>query len=334
MRFLLLLLITSQLAPAQEPIKPGKAVDVSGVAFYPERWKNAGHQLNLVPWTGKQIVFLTVGDSHDAKTMTTFLGHLDAGWQLYAEVTGRKPRLHKAVNGMPTIAAVPGGGLTCGYGCGYVGATGIEMTNFYNGHLPALTKDPSAVPHAYFYEMGRNYFTFPRRHDCFTTGFAVFMRYVCVDHLKLTDNDKRTRAIIDKAIEQYEQSDLPFLRTFTNTYGLSEKQNRLKTSPTDQPVMYASAMLKLHRELGHDWLKAFFRQLATCPTTNPKSKEGSQQQCFYWLLAASCAAKKDLSDIFVTKWRLKLTEEQSALLKTVEWNAEALQAGDLFKKDS
>lgn len=313
-----------------EEIKPGDPIDISKLAFYPERWKKQGHALEMVPWEGKRVVFLTIGDSHDAKVMTAFLESLDQGWELYAKVTGQKPNSFKAVNGKVTIAAVPDG-MTCGYGCGYVGATGIEMTKFYRGQVPRLQKDPKAVPHAYFYEMGRNYFTFGKRHNCFTTGFAVFMRYVCMNGLKLNDTDKGTRRVIEQAINEYEKSDLPFLRTFTNTDGLTEKQNRLKTRPTDQPVMYASAMLKLQRELGDAWLQEFFRQLATCPPANPKSKDGAQAQCFSWYLAASCAAKKDLAPTFIEKWRFALTEAQSSIVKDVDWKNLQLDAGTLAK---
>ena len=45
------------------------------------------------------------------------------------------------------------------------------------------------MPHYVFYEMGRNYYTFGDRHSCFITGFAVFMRYVCMDALKCEDTD-------------------------------------------------------------------------------------------------------------------------------------------------
>ena len=331
--FSLVLLATfASPALAADAITSGDPVDYSRLAFYPDRWKQKGLELELVPWKGREIAFLTVTDDHDPKTMTAFIGHLDAGWKLYAELTGRQPRKHRAVDGLPTIAAVPGGGLTCGYGCGYVGATGIEMTSFYNGHYPALQQSPKAVPHAYVYEMGRNYYTFGRKHDAFTTGFAVFMRYVCTDTLKLNDNDLRTRKTIDEAIGLYAGSKLPFLRSFTNAGGLREKQNRLKTSPSDQPVMYASAMLHLWKSHGDNWLQGFFRQLATCPETNQSSKDGARTQCLAWFVAASCAAAEDLSGTFVDNWRLPLSGKERRLLATTDWKKSDLDAGSLVRQ--
>lgn len=312
-------------------LEPGDPVDYSKLAFYPKRWKEQKHDTELVPWKGKQIVFLTMSDAHDPEVMGTFVGHLDAGWKLYADLTGRKPAPHRTIDGLATIAAVPGGGLTCGYGCGYVGATGIEMTNFYGQHLPGLAKDPKNVPHAYFYEMGRNYYTFGRRHDCFTTGFAVFMRYVCTDTLKLTDQDRQTRKVINEAIGHYAKTELPFLRTFTNADGLSEKKNRLKQSPTDQPVMYASAMLHLWKTHGNEWLRSFFRQLATCPESDQRTKEGALSQCLAWYVSASCAAGQALSPTFVDQWRLPLTDAQQAILKAVDWRSRDLEAGPIVR---
>lgn len=328
---LILACLVSVIASAAPALEPSDSIDYSKLAFYPKRWEEQGFDTTLVPWKGEQVAFLTVSKDHDPEVMGKFVDHLDAGWQLYRELTGQKPRPHRLVDGRAPIAALLGNGLSCGYGCGYVGATGIEMTHFYDGHYPALKKDPNDVPHAYFYEMGRNYFTFGNRHDCFTTGFAVFMRYVCVDTLGLVDRDKGTRKIIDKAIEEYAQTDLPFLRAFTNADGLSEKQNRLKSSPTDQPVMYASAMLHLWKKLGDDWLKAFYRQLATVEGSSSRTKEGAQKQCIAWYLAASCAAKKDLAPIFIDTWRLKIPEEARTLLAKTIWNADELEAGSLLK---
>jgi hypothetical protein len=71
---------------------------------------------------------------------------------------------------------------------------------------------------------------------------------------------------------------------FTNSGRLTEKPNRLATSPSDQPVMYASAMLSLWKEHGNDWLKGFFRQLATCEEKNWQARNGAQTQCLSWYL--------------------------------------------------
>ena len=46
--------------PSEESsLAPGDAIDFELLAFYPERWKKQGIELSMVPWRGKEIVFLT-----------------------------------------------------------------------------------------------------------------------------------------------------------------------------------------------------------------------------------------------------------------------------------
>ncbi|YCM42722.1 hypothetical protein V2O64_15520 [Verrucomicrobiaceae bacterium 227] len=328
LKSLLSLALLASLSPAAE-IEAGKAIDYSKLAFYPDRWEKQGFEMQLHPWVGEHIAFLTVTDDFDPKAMTGFIGKLDGGWKTYLDFTGKSPRPTRQVDGKTPIAAIPGSGLTCGFGCGYVGHTGIEANGFYTNTYKSIQKDPRNTPHIYFYEMGRNFFTFGERHNAFTTGFAVFMRYVCIDTLELVDGDKRTREVINNAVDGYAKTDLPFLKAFTNAYGLTEKDNRLKHSPTDQPVLYASAMLKLWKAHGNDWAKAFFRQIHTAPKASQNSKEGARTQAISWYLAASLAAKKDLAPVFVEQWRLPLTDLEKKALKDVKWDDESLTVASL-----
>ena len=96
--------------------------------------------------------------------------------------------------------------------------------------------------------------------------------------------------------------------------------------------MYASAMLQLWKTHGDDWLKAFYRQLASCPEANRRTKEGARTQCLSWFLAASCAAQRDLSDTFVGKWRLELSDRTRKCLVETDWKSAELNAGALLKK--
>ena len=112
------------------------------------------------------------------------------------------------------------------------------------------------MPHYVFYEMGRNYYTFGDRHSCFITGFAVFMRYVCMDALQCEDTDAQTRKVIESVEPRFVASERSYLDLFTMSTGVGEKVSRIKDAngkvihPSDQPVCYASAMLRLRRENG------------------------------------------------------------------------------------
>lgn len=315
-------------ASAADAITPGEPIDYERLAFYPERWKEQGVDFDMTPWRGEKVVFLTKESGFDPGVMGGLLAKLDEGWDHYAALTGRSPAASRQVGGLPPIAAVPAARLTCGYGCGFVGATGIELSAFYSNDYKQIAADPNAIPDYYFYEMGRNYYTFGRKHSSFITGFAVFMRYVCLDKLGLK-SAQPLRSTIESAEAVYARSGLEFLPTFTNHAGLREKVNRLKDAdgrtigPSDQPVMYASAMLRLRRDYGGDtWVARFFRQLATCPDVRVTDEATALRQCLNWLAAASCAAGEDLSPVFYEEWRMPLTTAQRRVMDEVDWERE------------
>ena len=313
---------------ASDAIKP-KEVDASRLAFYPDRWKQAQVDFKMLAWEGENVVFLTrKGKDYDPERMTAFVKRLDQGWATYAELIGRQPRPNKRVNGKATICAIPKSNLSCGYGCGYVGSTGIEASAFYRLDWPSFKKHPDSFQHYYFYEMGRNYFVFGDRHSLFTTGFAVFMRYVCMDRLKCKDLDNRTRQTIESCEEIYANSKIGFYDAFTNL-GAGEKNNRLKDkdgrgiSPSDQPVMYATAMLKLRRDYGGDqWVNRFYQSLLRCKPVRARSIRSAQTQMFNWLVCASLAAQKDLTPVFADRWRMPLSKNQRQMMLRTDWTVD------------
>jgi len=269
--------------------------------------------------------------------MTEFIHHLDDAWELYHELTGYTPRLNKHYRQKSSIVALPENSLSCGYGCGYVGSTGIEMIRFYDDHYQLLKKDAKNIPHAYFYEMGRNYYGFGDRHNAFTTGFAVFMRYVCIDSLGFKDRDVRTGKVIREAIDLWEKSEMPFVAGFTAHGGKGEKGARLFDSkgkpirPSDQNVLYASLLLKLRAEFGgNDFVKRFYQQINDAPRGRAVGPDSAHRQCLSLLVAASIAARTDLSPRFVDQYRLKLSQETRALLSKTLWDKKGLMVSQVF----
>lgn len=332
MKKILFMLLFAVAAGAAD-LQPGVPIDYGKLAFRPDAWKKAGLATQMTPWAGDQIVFLTTNSNLDGVVMGRFVARLDAGWKLYAELTGAKPRPFKQLDGKATIAAVPRGELTCGLGCGYIGVTGIEVCGFYNYDYQLMRNQTNALPHYYFYEMGRNYYTFGDRHVLFLTGYAVFMRYICMDTLGCDDPDRATRKTIEEAEALYAKTDLDFLRAFTAVCGLGEKEPRLKRAdgqplqPSDQPVLYASAMLKLWREHGGNaWLKKFYAELAKCPPCKGQGREAALRQSLNWLVATSCAAQQDLSGVFADRWRLPLSRATRAAFVQIKWHDPATDA--------
>lgn len=335
LRLLALVSIVAAFGPAtvnaapQQQIEP-KPANYARLAFYPDRWRRANISFDMQAWEGDKVVLLTKSGELDRGTISAFVGKLDAGWQVYSDLVGAQPRRFKEINNKPTICAIPKSNLSCGYGCGYVGATGIEVSAFYSKDLREFRADSNSFRHYYFYEMGRNFFVFGDRHSLFTTGYAVFMRYVCMDKLKCTDTDRRTRQTIEGCEQIYADSDVAFLDAFTNL-GDGEKRNRLRDAdgrvifPSDQPVMYATAMLKLRRDYGGDaWVKRFLNKLGQCKPAKARDQKSARTQIYNWLVCASAAAAKDLTPVFVDRWRMPLSIHQRRLMQSTKWDAEAL----------
>ncbi|MCW5558666.1 MAG: calcium-binding protein [Verrucomicrobiae bacterium] len=303
-------------------------VDYAKLAFQPETWNAKGTDTTMDAWKGKEVAFLIQPEKCDPGLLAIWVHRLDQGWALYRDITGRTPGKYRHLDNLPTIAAVPDASYTCGAGCGYVGLTGIELALFLQSDYRRLMANPRSMPHYVFYEMGRNYYTFGDRHSCFITGFAVFMRYVCMDTLGFEDEDGATRRTIEGLEAKFRASGLSFLELFTNSVERGEKSHRIKDEagklldPSDQPCTYASAMLRLWRENGrNDWLRRFYRELAECPEVPAETAEGALRQGWHWFLCASVAAEKDLSPIFADAWKLPIPDKTRSELARVDWKS-------------
>ena len=102
--------------------------------------------------------------------------------------------------------------------------------------------------------------------------------------------------------------------------------------PSDQPVMYATAMLKLRKDHGGDaWVAKFFRHLQQCPEISPDTEAHALAQSLNWLVAASCAAGKDLTPVFVDRWRMPLDPATRETLHKVDWASPGLDAAQVIK---
>jgi hypothetical protein len=310
-----------------EDIHPGKAIEYR--PMYPEKWKAKKQSTQMIPWEGKHVVLLTTTADLDREVMTLFLDRLDRAWQLYADYTGLSPQPHMLHNNKVTIAAVPDSSFTCGAGCGFIGFTGIEVGVFYSWDYPNTSKNRKQFSDYYFYEMARNYFRFGNRHSTFTTGFSVFMRYVCMDALDCENRHAEIHKKLAAAEAEFAKSKLTFLQGFTTvtTGGRDEYVDLIPGYPSNAASLYASAMLKLRGDHGGDeWVKAFFKYLRKCPAIPwvADLNDSGTAQGLNWLVAASCAARQDLSPVFVERWKLPLGKKSREALKGVDWKQKDL----------
>jgi len=319
LQLLILTLFTGSLLPIQkaqaaEPIDPGEPIDYSKLAFYPKRWAEQKVDTRMHAWRGKKIVLLTQADKKlDATAMTSFVQELDRGWTLYQDVVGVAPRMGRNLDGLAPIAALPRSKLTCGLGCGYIGTTGIELCKFYTEDYPAHLRDPKAISHYCFYEMGRNWYTFGAKHSAFTTGFAVYMRGVCMRQLKLSDIDIATAKTITKREQDYAKSDATFFDALTKIdypkrKPITDKQGR-HLPLSDLNVIYASIMERCEKDYGGlPFTTAFYHALHDCKEfpDGEKNKKAVIGQAVNWALCLSFAAKKNLAPMLVDRWRFPL----------------------------
>ena len=57
-----------------------------------------------------------------------------------------------------------------------------------------------------------------------------------------------------------------------------------------------------------------------CPDVKATDEASARQQSLNWLVCASAAAGKDLSPIFVDRWRMPLGPEQRELLENTSFD--------------
>jgi hypothetical protein len=136
--------------------------------------------LRLRAFLGRNIaLLLDPAREIDYVALERVVTALDRAWDWYRGYFGQ-PRPLVMHAGKPTVAEVV---KTCGAGCGYLGATGIELDQQTMGGLLADATD-DRYQQAVFYEMGRNFWLFAPQlgtMSALTTGFAIVNRFYAME---------------------------------------------------------------------------------------------------------------------------------------------------------
>ncbi len=322
---LFIMVICLHSPPAHAQIEP-RPTDYSKLAFYPERWAEHKVPFSMQAWHGKHVVLLTSSQQFDSALMSRFVDRLDGGWLTYQELIGKSPEPFRQIDNRPR--SVRYRGAISPADTVVVMWASQALKSQASMTTTGLRSSRTPMPFRTTTSMNSVETSMCSKIDtrCFTTGYAVFMRYVCMDRLKCTDPELATRQTIERCEEIYANSKISFLDAFTNLTN-GEKGNRLTDPvtgqtifPSDQPVMYATAMLKLRKDNGGDeFVRDFFRHLHKCPAVNATSEETALQQSMNWLVSASAAASKDLSPVFADRWRMPLSAKQRKLLAETQW---------------
>jgi serralysin len=296
--FLIATLATHFLPTVSHAAEPLKPAPVDYTTF-------EGKKVELFAWRGKHMAFLTKREDLDTKLMAELCTTFDKIYVFYHESTGRLPAKMKELDGLLSVAEVD---QTCGAACGYLGATGIELTpgvfvQLYSGFETGGTID-QAPP----YEFGRNFWFYspqlaykqPVSDRSVVTGYAVFMRMVALDAAKAKLGPFRDksgpefRKIMESLVDLYEADKS---QTWENTLKVdAAPKNPLGLNGTD---LFASFCLRLARDHGG---AEFVKRLWHAAGKRPAAAT-TEDALDNFVIAASIAARKDLGAQFSDTWR-------------------------------
>jgi len=249
-----------------------------------------GNQLDLHPWLGKRIALLTMEDHHDPQLMAEMVEQLDSAYEFYIKILGREPGLHIVYNGLAVIAEVPS---TCGYGCGMLGNTGIELAIPAFKEILAEFEESRAIGSLPIYELGRNFWFYSDKFSCrgwkADTGaaFASSMQllYYSKPDTKHAKDVENIHSLIRNALAAYEKG--------------------LKTPSTISARPIVGMILALQNEYGGEKFAARFWQAMSQQLTAKTPQDCLQN----FARAASSAAQTNLTDLLNTRWNLQISEK-------------------------
>lgn len=283
------------------------------ISPYPQTYSSyASGLLNLFAWEGdwqgNKVMILSRNSNLNRTTMFKWLKVVDTAYGYYKACTGRDPAPFAPtyIDNHTTIADVP---VTCGAGCSYIGATGIEITSSSFDVNYEVINDYNQFDHLCFYEFGRNFWFYGSKLDYKETGsfpiagaFAVFMGSM----------EGRDAVGVEGSTvngETYAQQKARFAN-FLNLYLADPTLNWSNTFAIDQGVpgycnaadLFTSMCMKLKADYGGDYfLKNIWKNAALRPDATT-----TQDAVDNFFLAVCATANKNLTALFQS-WRFPLS---------------------------
>lgn len=267
-----------------------------------------GEALERHATNGQKVAFAVADRGTDPAVLKKALKVFDAAYACYAEATGREPadRKESTWHGCTLIAEVE---KTCGAGCAYLGTRGIEIMPDHLQILLTGIATKNQYDQVLFYELGRNFWFYgdqleyqsaDAKTGSVTTGFAVFMRFVAMEAAGVEGGPFQDRpfaefkAAVEGLVDTYEQDPKwNWQNTLREAKGVPSK---FQLGATD---LFASFCFRLMREFGGTaYIGRLWREAGNCPAAKT-----TQDAIDNFVVAASLAAKRDLSPVFVGQWR-------------------------------
>jgi hypothetical protein len=268
--------------------------------------------VNLYAWQGRNVAVLSRNPNLNPGVMELWIAALDRGWDFYYYATNRVPALAKLYNGRTTIADVAN---TCGAGCGYLGATGIEVQNAYFDLTYNSALRNGAFGSFLFYEFGRNFWFYdgevgykaPVDASPVVTGYAVLMQWwsmryagVEIDGDSCFATSDQARAHFEGLVDVYVNSTTPL--TWDNTLGIN-RGVAPSGCAVDAPPLFASFLMRVEHDYGDgNFARRLWQEVDARPTATTTA-----QAIDNLVLAASAASNKNLTRLFDAIWHWPVT---------------------------
>jgi len=233
---------------------------------------------------------------------------MDTTYNYYNSATGREPSIYAPtfINNRTTIADVP---ATCGAGCGFLGATGLELQNgFFDINYNAINST-NQYDHLCFYEFGRNFWFYGDKLNYKEAGsfpiagsFAVWMGSIeGRDAIGVAGNTVNG--------ETYVQAKIRFA-SFVDTYVANASLNWSNTLAVDSGIpgvcnaadLFTSMCMRLKRDYGGEtFLKNIWKNVSMRPDAVT-----TQDAITNFFLASCKTANKNLTTLFQS-WKFPLS---------------------------
>lgn len=201
---------------------------------------------------------------------------------------------------------------TCGIGCGRVGLPGIEIQTDKFRKIYYEYGRSKKFDSIIFYELGRNFWFYDRQLACseigisnaMRTGFAVFMRNICVDKLSINADSINQ---IDYSTYLYDLKNIFYQYSADTSLNISKVliDGMLPDVSEDFEVtgsnFWASLLFFLYEQkgFGDGWLNSIWREISERPIAE---NETDILNNFY--SACTSATERDINELFgdIVKW--------------------------------
>lgn len=264
-------------------------------------------------WRGRNVVLLTRDGYYPEAVVSPLLYDMDKIYDYYRDMAGGDPKPHWAIGGKTTIAEVPDTGPANIDGLwsaakGFSGHTGIEISTPSFRHIVNKHAGGGGMDHIPYWEMGRNFWYGGRHQVGWKDGiagvgeaYALAMQIIAskqagvVPGRELKESAARADAMLDMYIRDHRLGYENTMAEGRDPYGNKDAGHWL----------VAAMVVRLHRDNGGD---AFLRRFLD----EVRRSEGSgnrQQALDLFAVAASKAARRDLSRMMRDEWKLPISDE-------------------------